>query len=123
VIVTPIYLVLIAAAIGTGLAIGDTFPAFYAGDVSQWLNEMEMDFAPEGPLHFSWLPLLIAIWIGKVFSMILERMTTSVKVIYFTIFYMRITHLDDILPDIRDELDGFLQMQGDPDGPLVGETR
>lgn len=109
-IMAPVYFVLFVGAIALGLWVGDALPAFYAGDVRQMLDNVEADFLP-AEMHFSWLPVLIAIWIGKIGSVVLERVTTSVKVIYFSIFYMRITHVDEIIPEIRDELDGYLRME------------
>lgn len=112
-IMGPVYFVLILLALGLGLWVGESLPAFYAGDIRSMLNGVDAEWLP-ATLHFSWLPLFLAIWMGKMGSVVLERMTTSVKVIYFSIFYMRITHREDIIPEIRGDLDGYLKME-DPD--------
>ena len=49
----------------------------------------------------------------------LERTTTTVKVIYFTVFYMRITHGDAIIDEIRGELDSYLRMEADDVEPVA----
>lgn len=113
-IMAPIYLVLIVGAIGLGLWLGETWPAFHAGDLRALAPDLEAGFLPE-QMQFSWLPLLIMVWLGKLCSIALERITTSVKVIYFTLFYMRITHLDRIVPDIRGELEAYLRLEDRPD--------
>lgn len=119
-IMAPIYFLLVLGAIALGLWVGDSLPAFYVGDIRQMLNDVEADFLPE-VMHFSWLPLLIALWIGKLGSVVLERVSTSVKVIYFSIFYMRITHIEDIVPEIRGELDRYLRMEAEEVSPVAGQ--
>jgi hypothetical protein len=42
-----------------------------------------------------------------------------VKVIYFSIFYIRITHADDILGDIRGELEAYLRMEAKDPEPVA----
>jgi hypothetical protein len=118
-IMGPVYFVFILLALGLGLWAGDAIPAFHAGDIRTMLNNVDADFLPE-TMHFSWLPLFIAIWLGKLGSVVLERMTTSVKVIYFSIFYMRITHVADIVPEIRQDLDGYLRMEDPDPSPIAG---
>lgn len=114
----PVYFILILLALSLGLWVGESVPAFYAGDIGSMLNGVDADFLP-ATMHFSWLPLFLAIWMGKMGSVVLERMTTSVKVIYFSIFYMRITHRDDIIPEIRGELDGYLKMEDPAPSPVT----
>jgi hypothetical protein len=74
----------------------------------------QFDFnKPDFPLNgvvFTWIPLAAAIFIGKLFSNIFERVATSVKVIYFTVFYAKITHPDSIAPDLREELTRYLKL-------------
>lgn len=117
-IMAPVYFVLFVGAIALGLWVGDALPAFYAGDARQLFDNVEAGFLPE-EMPFSWLPVLIAIWIGKLGSVVLERVTTSVKVIYFSIFYMRIAHVDEIIPEIRDELDSYLRMEAEEVEPVT----
>lgn len=111
-LVAPVYFLLILIACGIGLWVGDALPAFYAGDIHQMLGAKAPEWLPAA-LPFSWLPLLIAIWVCKLFSGILKRAVESMKVLYFTIFYLRITHIDDIAPDLREELDGYLRMEAE----------
>lgn len=121
-IMSPIYAIMVILALLLGIWLGDAVPAFYAGDLMQNVEASNGVPLPE-TLHFSWLPLLIALWIGKLFSVVLERVTTSVKVIYFTIFYMRITHAEDILPEIRDELEAYLRMEAEEVEPVAAPQR
>jgi hypothetical protein len=117
-IMAPVYFVLFAGALALGLWVGDAVPAFHAGDARELLDNVEAGFLPE-EMHFSWLPLLIAIWLGKLGGVVLDRLTNSVKVIYFSIFYMRITHAEAIVPEIRGELDAYLRMEDDDPEPVA----
>lgn len=117
-IMAPVYFVLIVGSLALGLWVGDAVPAFYAGDAREMLNNVEAGFLP-AEMHFSWLPLLIAIWLGKLGGVVLDRLTNSVKVIYFSIFYMRITHAADIIPEIRGELDSYLRMEAEDPEPVA----
>ena len=119
-IMAPIYFLLVLGAIALGLWVGDSVAAFHFGDIREMLGDVDADFLPE-VMHFSWLPLLIALWLGKLGSVVLERVTTSVKVIYYSIFYMRITHAENILPEIRGELDSYLRMEAEEVNPVAGE--
>ncbi|MDZ7788977.1 MAG: hypothetical protein U5L08_00495 [Xanthomonadales bacterium] len=120
-IMAPVYFVLFVGALALGLWVGDAVPAFYAGDARELFNNVEAGFLPE-QMHFSWLPLLIAIWLGKLGSVVLDRLTNSVKVIYFSIFYMRITHTEDIIPEIRGELDSYLRMEAEDPEPVANPS-
>jgi len=117
-IMAPIYLILFIVAVALGLWVGDAVPAFYAGDARELLNNVEAGFLP-AEMHFSWLPVLIAIWLGKLAGVVLDRLTNSVKVIYFSIFYMRITHAEAIIPEIRGELDAYLRMEAEDPEPVA----
>jgi hypothetical protein len=117
-IMAPVYVLLFVASVALGLWVGDAVPAFYAGDARELLNNVEAGFLPE-EMHFSWLPLLIAIWLAKLGGVVLDRLTNSVKVVYFSIFYMRITHAEAIVPDIRGELDAYLRMEAEDPEPVA----
>ncbi|MGK7296261.1 MAG: hypothetical protein ACNS61_10620 [Candidatus Wenzhouxiangella sp. M2_3B_020] len=117
-IIGPVYVVLFLASGALGLWIGDGLPAFEIGDAQQILGTFGIESEP-GPLHFAWLPTLVALWIGKLGSVVLERLTTSVKVVYFTVFYMRIAHSDAILDEIRGELDGYLRLEREDVEPVA----
>lgn len=109
-IMGPVYLLLILGSGALGLWIGNDLPAFHVGEAAGLLGQLGIEADPD-TLYFAWLPTLIALWIGKLGSVVLERTSTTVKVVYFTTFYMRITHSDAIIDEIRGELDGFLKME------------
>lgn len=67
----------------------------------------------EAPVLVNVLPLVVLIYIGKVIGAAFERFVTSVKVIYFTIFYTQITHQDQIAEDLQSELVRYLKMEED----------
>lgn len=110
-LIAPVYLLLVIVAAALGFAVGDALPAFYAGDLRTILGNDAPAWLGNSALSFSWLPLLIALWLGKVCGAIFARVVESVKVIYFTLFYLRISHADEITPDLREELDGYLRIE------------
>lgn len=101
-VVGPVYVILILLSLGAGVLFGETMP-------SQEFNFNNPDFPLNG-IVFSWIPLVGAIFIGKLFSTFFERMVTSVKVIYFTVFYTKITHPDSIAEDLQEELTNYLKL-------------
>lgn len=117
-IMGPVYLLLVLGSGALGLWIGNDLPAFHIGEMAGLLRQAGIDVDAES-LYFAWLPTLIALWIGKLGSVVLERTSTSVKVIYFTVFYMRITHRDAILDEIRGQLDAYLRMEADDLEPVT----
>jgi len=117
-IMGPVYLLLVLGSGALGLWIGNDLPAFEVGEIADLLGRAGIDVAAES-LYFAWLPTLIALWIGKLGSVVLERTATTVKVIYFTVFYMRITHGDAIIDEIRGELDSYLRMEADDVDPVT----
>ncbi|MFW5967494.1 MAG: hypothetical protein ACOCV2_08260 [Persicimonas sp.] len=54
--------------------------------------------------------------------MLLKRTVTAVKVVYFTIFYIKITHADRIAPELQEELADYLKMGGDTEPRAEVET-
>ncbi len=110
-LLAPVYFVFFLVGIGVGFLVGEAVPAFYLGDVAEFLAEFDPPIIVDTALHFSWLPLLIVIWLSKFGGIILERITTSVKVIYFTIFYMLISHPDRIAGEMRDDLLRFVKLE------------
>lgn len=99
----PIYFVLILLSLGAGILLADVLP-------SQEFNFKNPDFPLNG-IVFTWLPLIGAIFLGKLFSTFFERMVTTVKVIYFTVFYTKITHPDSIADDLQEELTDYLKLE------------
>ncbi|MDZ7772780.1 MAG: hypothetical protein U5K31_08595 [Balneolaceae bacterium] len=62
------------------------------------------------PITLTPIPLVIALYFGKIFNNLFERTVTCIKVIYFTIFYAKITHPDSISEDLREELLNYLKL-------------
>lgn len=56
------------------------------------------------------VPLVVAIYFGKLFSNLFERTVTAVKVVYFTVFYTKITHPNRIAEDLQEELLNYLKL-------------
>jgi hypothetical protein len=69
-------------------------------------------FGP-GPLLVNVLPVIGLLYVGKLFGVVFERTVTSIKVIYFTIFYTQITHRDRIADDLQPQLVSYLRMEED----------
>ncbi|MEL7833329.1 hypothetical protein [Fodinibius sp. Rm-B-1B1-1] len=59
---------------------------------------------------FSFVPIIFAFWVGKLFSNIFERTVTGIKVIYFTVFYTKITHPERIRDDMQEDLVDYLKL-------------
>lgn len=110
-IAAPVYLLLIAAAVALGFMLGDPTGSFYVGDARTVLGDQAPAWLGRGALHFSWLPLLIALWLGKLISAVFALMVDSFKVIYFTLFYLRTAHPEDIEPELAKELDAYLKIE------------
>lgn len=69
----------------------------------------EIDVGGEA-VAITWVPIIIAIYIGKLFSNLFERTVTFIKVVYFTVFYTKITHPDRIAEDLQEELLNYLKL-------------
>lgn len=93
----PMYLLLFILSVAIGYFARDVLPA----------SAIKVD---GNPVAFSWLPVIIALYIGKLFSNLFERTVTSVKVVYFTIFYTKITHPERIMDELQDELVDYLKL-------------
>ena len=108
-LMAPLWCVLVLLAAGAGLLVGDGLPAFHSGQ----LSELFGDDAPAwlAGRGFNWFPLLIAVWLGKVAGSLLKRAVDSFKNIYFTLFYLRLTHATEIAPERREVLEGFLRIE------------
>ena len=59
---------------------------------------------------FTFVPIIFAFWIGKLFSNVFERTVTAIKVIYFTVFYTKITHPERIRDDMQEDLVDYLSL-------------
>ena len=96
-IMVPIYtvLILVAAAL-----------CYFGTD---YLPTSEIDVGGS-PATITWVPMVIAIYLGKLFSNLFERTVTAVKVVYFTIFYTKITHPESIMEELQEELTNYLKL-------------
>src|SRR5690625_4349127 len=76
-LITPVYTVLIVLAIGAGLLVGDSIAAFHFGG----LGDVFSDSPPAwlDGRHFSWLPLLLALWLCKLLGAVLQRVVEDRK--------------------------------------------
>lgn len=62
------------------------------------------------PITVSLVPMAVAIYIAKLFSNLFERVVTALKVVYFTVFYTKITHSDRIMEELQEELVDYLKL-------------
>jgi len=115
--------VLIVVSVALGFVVGEAVAPFYIGEAAALFAELEVEQPIAGPLHFSILLLLAAIWIGKFGSVVLDRITTSVKVLYFTTFYLRIMHPDAIAPELKEPLEQYLRMEDAEGRPTVAHGK
>lgn len=109
-IMAPLHVLLVLIGIAAGIyASGAMPPAFEGGALGELLPPEAFAFLPfSADAVFNWLPLLVCIFLGKLVSSVFKRIVTAVKVIYFTLFYARILHPDELAPDIRRELESYL---------------
>nr|WP_298248998.1 hypothetical protein [uncultured Halomonas sp.] len=117
-IMFPVYGLLVILGLIVGIWLGDPQSAYYIGNPLEGTSLAGSGPLPES-LHITILPILIALWLAKLVGVVLERMAASVKVVYFSIFYMRITHPDDIVEDIRDELEAYLRLEAEDPEPVA----
>ena len=94
-IIFPIYLVFIAISVGIGKLLISTLPN---------------TILTLGGFQFSWVPLMIILYITMIASSIIKKMVESTKVIYFTIFYVAIRAPRRITSDMRSELTNYLKL-------------
>lgn len=104
----PLYFLLFVVGVGTTYLMSGVLP-----EAMTFTLPVEDPLAG-GPLMLNALPLLVAFYIGKVFSAVFERTVTSIKVIYFTIFYTQITHAEQIDSELQPQLVSYLRMEEEP---------
>ncbi|PQO24388.1 hypothetical protein C2I36_03070 [Rhodobacteraceae bacterium WD3A24] len=124
-IFAPIYTLLALAGVALGTWLAGVFPqAFHAGQFGDMLPPEALEWLPiSATSEFNWLPLLVAIFLGKVVAAVFERAVTTLKVIYFTLFYARTLHAGSLSEDIRGELERYLRLEGeDAESPDDGVT-
>jgi hypothetical protein len=102
-----LYFVLILGAGGAMYLDGEAFPEAFRFTIQE--NPLG-----SGPLVLNVLPLIVGLYVGKLFGVVFERTVTSVRVIYFTIFYTQITHRDRIAEGLQPQLVRYLRMEEQP---------
>lgn len=114
-IMAPFYFLLVLAGVAAGTWASGIMPvAFEGGELGELLPPEAFSYLPwSADTVFNWLPIFVCIFLGKLVSSAFKRVVTAVKVIYFTLFYARILHLEALAPDIRSELEGFLTFGGE----------
>lgn len=110
-IVMPVHLVMFLLASVTGVYAAGIAPSATVMTVSEEFAK-QLSFLFGDSRQFTWLPIFLFGMGSATLSMLLKRTVTSVKVIYFTIFYTKITHADRIQPNLQDELGDYLQLKG-----------
>lgn len=113
-LMAPLNVLLILLGIAIGTWGSSAMPAaFEGGELGELLPPEAFDYLPwTADTVFNWLPLFVCIFLGKLVSSAFKRVVTAVKVIYFTLFYTRVLHPDELAPDIRAELESFLTFGG-----------
>lgn len=103
-LIAPVYMLLVLAGMGMAWVMGGFLPDFMVVEMS----------GPDGDtLALSWVPLVAAMFFGKTVSIFLAQIAACLKVSYFTTFYTEITHRDKLTPKLREELEGFLNLDED----------
>lgn len=101
-----LYLLLVLASAGGMYLGGEALPEAFT-------FTFEENPIGSGPLLLNVLPLLVGLYVAKLFGVVFERVITSIKVMYFTIFYTQITHRDRIAEDLQPQLVSYLRMEED----------
>lgn len=108
-ITIPIHLVMATTAFGLSFLLVDVMPASTVVNVAETFGS---GFASNMPgERASWVPLLVLLYSSVLLGGVIKRAVTSVKVIYFTIFYTKITHEEEIIPGLREELTDYLKLE------------
>lgn len=110
-LMAPIYGFGILFGIIAGLLAGNWMPdAFSAGQLDELYSEMPQVWLIGPDTIFSWLPIFAVVFLGVLVHALFARIVTAIKVIYFTLFYARIEHSDQLTPDLREDLEGYLAL-------------
>lgn len=114
-IMAPLYVLLVLLGIGAGTWASGMMPgAFAGGELGELLPPEAFGYLPwSSETVFNWLPIFVCIFLGKLVSSTFKRVVTAVKVIYFTLFYARVLHAEELAPEIRAELEGYLAFGGE----------
>lgn len=113
-VMAPLYTIAGVLGLLLGLFLGGSMPEAFSGGQIGALFPTIPAWLPFGPeTVFNWLPLFVVVFLSMVANAVFARLVTAVKVVYFTLFYTRITHAEDLAPDIREDLEGYLRMEPD----------
>ena len=95
-VISPLFLIMLAISvvIGYAIALGTTATVITISGVS-----------------FSWVPVLIMLYLIGIFGAVIKVLVESAKVIYFTIFYTSIMRPREITPALRKELTHYLLLK------------
>ncbi len=93
----PVYFVIIALSLGAGYLLGMT---------------MQTTVFSFGGFSFSWIPIVIGVYLMLMIGTLIRKLVDSTKVIYFTIFYTSIMRPNEIVKDLKQELTNYLKMGG-----------
>ena len=61
------------------------------------------------PLDLFIFPLLVSLVVISAVRRLVRIIITSLQAMYFAVFYTRINHADELIPELREEVDAFLQ--------------
>lgn len=111
-LMTPFYVWLVVAGFVLGLLLGARMPeAFEFGTLGAAFPAMPDTWPLIGPdTIFSWFPLFVVLFCGFLVNALFGRLVATIKVVYFTLFYTRIGHRDDLSDEARETLDDYLAM-------------
>lgn len=62
-------------------------------------------------INFSWIPLVVGLYIIVIIGTVYNKFVEGIKVIYFTIFYTSLVRAKEIFPDMRTELTHYLMLE------------
>ncbi|MBI6630668.1 hypothetical protein [Pontibaca salina] len=111
-LMAPLYGAGVLFGIIVGVVGGHHMPeAFSGGTIGELFPDMPQIWLIGPDSIFSWLPVFVVVSLGVLVHAIFARIVTAIKVIYFTLFYARIEHAEALAPDIRADLEGYLELE------------
>ncbi|MDN6180493.1 MAG: hypothetical protein L0I84_05740 [Halomonas subglaciescola] len=123
-IMSPLYLIAGIIGVLAGLFFGDFLPAaFSAGPLGDLFSTIPAWLPVDTATVFSWFPLFVLIFLSCIGNAIFARLVATIKVIYFTLFYARIAHAEKLTPDLRQALDGYLQVEASDDSESAAQLQ
>ncbi len=122
-LMSPIYVLGTLAAIACGLFFGASLPEAFSAGVLGDLSPDIPEFGSIGPdTVFNWLPVFLIAFLGFILHAMLARAVIAIKVVYFTLFYSRLIHAEALDPDIRADLEGYLELDEQDVTPVNATT-